>query len=88
MLFRSVRKLGFQSGKLAYIGPLLGIGGKVKNEGFELWLKVMAGNEAAQMKHAEGFMNRIDISNGAILKLKMFGNKWDIQLERLKENNL
>lgn len=45
-------------------------------------------SEAAQMKHAEGFMNRIDISNGAILKLKMFGNKWDIQLERLKENNL
>lgn len=44
-------------------------------------------NGVAQMKHAEEFMNRLDISNGTILKLKMFGNnKWDIQLQRLNEN--
>lgn len=49
-LLKSVKKLGFQSGKLAYIGPFLAIGEKVKHEGFDLWLKVMQGDEAAQKR--------------------------------------
>lgn len=49
-LLKSVKKFGFQSNKLAYIGPLLAIGKKVKNEGFELWLKVMEGDPVAQKK--------------------------------------
>lgn len=56
-LLKSVKKLGFQSNKLAYIGPFLNIGAKVKNEGFELWTKVMEGDEAAQkrmQKYCEG----------------------------------
>lgn len=49
-LLKTVKKFGFQSGKLAYIGPFLRIGDKVKNEGFELWAKVGEGDPAAQKR--------------------------------------
>lgn len=49
-LLKDVKKLGFQSNKLAYIGPFLKIGEKVKNEGFTLWTKVMDGDKAAQKR--------------------------------------
>lgn len=51
-IYRSVRKLGFISNKLDYVAPLLGLGGKVKHEGLELWLKVMDGDESAQKRMA------------------------------------
>lgn len=47
-LYKTVKKLGFQSGKLEFIGPFLGLGDKVKHEGFSLWTKVMEGDKAAQ----------------------------------------
>lgn len=47
-LYKTIRKMGFTSGKLGYVGPLLGLGGKVENAGFSLWVKVMAGNPVAQ----------------------------------------
>jgi len=49
-LLKAVRKLGFQSNKLAYIGPLLQIGKKVANEGFSLWVKVIEGDAKAQKR--------------------------------------
>jgi uncharacterized protein YprB with RNaseH-like and TPR domain len=52
-IYKSVRRLGFISNKLDYIAPLLGLGGKVKHEGLELWLKVMDGDEAAQKRMAK-----------------------------------
>lgn len=47
-LYKTVKKMGFTSGKLGYVGPLLGIGAKVENAGFGLWVKVMEGNGTAQ----------------------------------------
>lgn len=47
-VIKSVRKFGFFMNKLAFIGPLLGLGDKIKHEGFSLWTKVMAGDKAAQ----------------------------------------
>jgi DNA polymerase III epsilon subunit-like protein len=40
----------FHSNKLEYILKYLGLGQKVKHNGFELWRKVMEGNLAAQRK--------------------------------------
>lgn len=51
-IYKSVRRLGFISNKLDYIAPLLGLGGKVKHEGLDLWLKVMDGDAAAQKRMA------------------------------------
>lgn len=49
-LIKAVKKFGFVMNRLAYIGPLLGAGKKVKHEGFSLWKDVMAGDEKAQKK--------------------------------------
>jgi DNA polymerase elongation subunit (family B) len=40
----------FLSRKLDFVGKELKVGRKVKHEGFELWLKVMDGNEAARKR--------------------------------------
>lgn len=49
-LIKTVKKMGFVMNRLAYIGPLLRAGGKVKHEGFELWKSVMDGSPVAQRK--------------------------------------
>ena len=50
-VYKTVRyKLGFLNNRLAFIGPLLKVGAKVKHEGFELWAKVNQGDEKAQKK--------------------------------------
>lgn len=47
---KTVRKFGLIMNKLAFVGPLLGVGEKLKHEGFSLWVKVMAGDKKAQAK--------------------------------------
>jgi len=49
-LYKVVKKLGLQSNKLAFVGPYLKVGDKLKHEGFELWSKVLDGDAAAQEK--------------------------------------
>lgn len=47
-VFKAVKKFGFQSNKLAFVGPYLKIGKKVKNAGFSLWVDTMNGDPKAQ----------------------------------------
>jgi hypothetical protein len=47
-LYKTVRKLGFQSNKLEFAAPHLGIGEKVKNSGFRLWAGIEAGDPQAR----------------------------------------
>lgn len=47
---KTVKKFGFLMNRLAYIGPLLKVGAKIKHEGFSLWKSVMAGDEKAQKR--------------------------------------
>jgi hypothetical protein len=49
-VLKTVKRMGFDMNRLAYVGPLLKVGAKVKHEGFTLWRKVMDGNEKAQAK--------------------------------------
>lgn len=49
-VYKTVRKFGLQSGKLAYVGPKLELGAKVKNEGIRLWISVMKGDARAQKR--------------------------------------
>lgn len=49
-VIKTVRKLGFLMNRLAFVGPLLGVGDKVKHEGFSLWTKVNEGDPKAQAK--------------------------------------
>lgn len=47
-LIKVVKKFGFVMNRLAYIGPLLGVGSKMKHEGFRLWRLVLEGDEKAK----------------------------------------
>jgi hypothetical protein len=47
LLKTSRQRFKFPSNKLDYVAQKLGIGAKVKHNGFELWVKCMAGNEKA-----------------------------------------
>lgn len=49
-LMKTIKQQGFNMNRLAYIGRLLDIGAKLNHEGFNLWKRVMAGDEAAQRK--------------------------------------
>lgn len=49
-LIKTVKKLGFVMNRLAYIGPLLNAGGKMKHEGFLLWRKVLDGDTKARAR--------------------------------------
>ena len=51
-IYKAVRKMGFICNKLAYVAPLLGLGEKLKHEGLQMWIDVMAGCEKAQRKMA------------------------------------
>lgn len=47
-VYKTIKKLGYDSGKLAFVGPLLGVGTKVKHQGFSLWKDVLAGDKKAE----------------------------------------
>jgi RNase_H superfamily len=51
-VLKAVKKLGFQSNKLAFVGPFLKVGAKVKHEGMKLWTAVMDGDVAARKRMA------------------------------------
>lgn len=71
-LVKTVRKMGFVMNRLAFIGPLLKIGAKVKHEGFELWAKVLEGDEKARAKMEK--YNRQDtvLTEKLYLKIRPF----------------
>jgi hypothetical protein len=49
-VLKAVKKLGFMINKLAFIGPLLNVGNKIKHEGFLLWRSVLEGDPRAQKR--------------------------------------
>lgn len=49
-VLKTVRKFKFFMSRLAFVGPLLKVGDKIKHEGFDLWKSVMAGDPKAQAK--------------------------------------
>lgn len=53
LLATARKKFKFASNKLAYVSKALGFEGKVGHEGFDLWVKCMAGDEDAWAKMRE-----------------------------------
>lgn len=49
-VYKTIKKCGLMSNKLAFVGPQLVGDDKIKHEGHELWVKVMAGEQKAQAK--------------------------------------
>lgn len=61
-LYQIVRStFRFTSNKLDHVAEQLGIGNKVKHEGFELWIKVMAGDAEARERMREYNLQDVDL---------------------------
>lgn len=71
-LIKTIKKMGFVMNRLAYIGPLLKVGGKVKHEGFDLWKSVMAGDEKAQRKMKRYCIQDVRLLVNLYKKVKAF----------------
>ena len=62
-VIKTIKKLGLFMNRLAYVGPLLGLGGKLTHEGFKLWSAVNDGDPKAQDK-----MKRYNIRDIVLLE--------------------
>lgn len=69
---KAVRKFGFFVNRLAFVGPFLGVGAKIKHEGFDLWVKVMEGNPYAQRKMARYCKQDVKLLEKLYLKVRPF----------------
>lgn len=61
-LIKTIKGLGFVMNRLAYIAPLLGIGEKMKHQGFGLWRSVLEGDEKAQRKMQKYCMQDVRVT--------------------------
>lgn len=71
-LFKTVRGLGYISGKLAFIGPHLKIGEKVKHEGFSLWSACLKGDKQAWARMKSYNMQDTELLEGLYNLLKPY----------------
>lgn len=71
-VIKNVKKLGFLMNRLAYIGPLMGVGSKMKNEGFTLWTKVINGDEKAQNRMKKYNIQDVVLLEKLYKKIKPF----------------
>ena len=86
-VIKAVKKFGFNMNRLAYIGPLLGLGGKVKHEGFDLWKDVMAGKPAAQAKMQKYCTQDVRLLAKLYAKIKPFIRNHPHMGEKNKPDN-
>ena len=71
-LFKTVRGLGYISGKLAFVGPFLKIGEKVKHEGFSLWSACLKGDKQAWARMKSYNMQDTELLEGLYGLLKPY----------------
>lgn len=71
-VLKAVKKFGFFMNRLAFIGPLFGLGEKLKHEGFDLWIKVEQGDPKAQARMAKYCIQDVRLTEKLYLKVKPF----------------
>jgi hypothetical protein len=69
-VIKAVKKFGYFMNRLAFIGPFLGIGGKMEHEGMALWTKVMDGDENAQKRMAKYCIQDVKLLEKLYLKVR------------------
>lgn len=73
-VLKAVKRLGFMINKLAFIGPLLGVGQKMKHEGFGLWRSVMEGDPKAQKRMQKYNVQDVVLLEQLYIRIKPFIN--------------
>jgi len=67
---KAVKKFGYFRNSLGFIGPFLGVGSKLENEGFGLWKKVMAGDKDAQKRMADYCKQDVDMTEELYIRIR------------------
>lgn len=71
-LIKVVKKFGFVMNRLAYIGPLLKVGSKMKHEGFSLWRSVLEGDPKAQARMEKYCIQDVKVTTKLYQAVKPF----------------
>jgi RNase H-like protein len=71
-VIKAIKKLGFFMNRLAFVGPLLGVGDKIKHEGFELWAKVLEGDRDARKRMRLYNIQDVELLEALYEKIKPF----------------
>ena len=71
-LIKTIKKLGFVMNRLAYIAPLLGVGQKMKHEGFALWRSVLEGDPKAQARMRKYCVQDVRVTAKLYQKIQPF----------------
>lgn len=66
------KQFRFLSNKMEYVAPYIGVGKKVKHEGFELWRKVMDGNAVARRKMLRYCAGDVRVTERMYKKMRQF----------------
>ena len=69
---KTVRKFRFFMSKLAFVGPLLKAGAKMKHEGFDLWKSVMDGDPKAQAKMEKYNVQDVHVLEKLYIRIRPF----------------
>lgn len=69
---KAVRKFGLFMNKLAFVGPHLDVGEKMKHEGFTLWTSVLEGDTAAQKRMSKYCVQDVVLTEKLYLKIRPF----------------
>lgn len=71
-LYLAARKLGHICNKLDYLAPLMGLGGKVKHPGLEMWIGTFKGCPKAQAKMAKYCAGDVRLTEDVYMALLPF----------------
>jgi hypothetical protein len=71
-LLKTVKKFKFFMNKLAFVGPLLGVGAKMKHEGFGLWRAVMEGDTKAQKRMMKYNVQDVIVTENLYKRIRPF----------------
>jgi len=71
-LLKTVKRLGLTSNRLAHVAPYLGVGSKMKHEGFDLWRRVVEGDKKAWEKMARYCKQDVRLLEPLYLKLRPY----------------
>lgn len=71
-LYLAARKLGHVCNKLDYLAPLLGLGGKVKHPGLQMWIDVRNGCPKAQARMARYCAGDVRLTEEVYDKLRPY----------------
>ena len=71
-LIKTVKKFGYNMNRLAYIAKLMGLGEKMKHEGFNLWKETLEGSRSAQRTMRKYCIQDVKITDKLYSKIKPF----------------